>query len=106
MGDGALVEFASVVDAVRCAADIQRGMAARNETEAEDRRIVLRIGINLGDIIVEGDDIHGDGVNAAARMEQMAEPGGICIAGARVVSRLRPSHFHMKLISPARLSRR
>ncbi len=80
MGDGVLVEFASVVDAVRCAAAIQRGMAARNETEDEDRRIVLRIGINLSDIIVEGDDIHGDGVNVAARMEQLAEPGGICIS--------------------------
>ena len=80
MGDGVLVEFASVVDAVRCAAAIQRGMAARNETEDEDRRIVLRIGINLSDIIFEGDDIHGDGVNVAARMEQLAEPGGICIS--------------------------
>lgn len=81
MGDGVLVEFASVVDAVRCAAEIQRGMAARNESEAEDQRIILRIGINLGNIIVEGDDIHGDGVNVAARMEQLAAPGGIIISG-------------------------
>ena len=81
MGDGALVEFASVVDAVECAADIQRGMAERNADEPEETRIVFRIGINLGDIIVEGDDIHGDGVNVAARMEQLAEPGGITISG-------------------------
>ena len=80
MGDGVLVEFASIVDAVRCAAAIQRGMEKRNADEAEARRIVFRIGINLGDIIVEGDDIHGDGVNVAARMEQIAEPGGICIS--------------------------
>jgi TolB-like protein/class 3 adenylate cyclase len=81
MGDGVLVEFASVVDAVRCAAEIQRGMVTRNASEAEDQRIILRIGINLGDIIVEGDDIHGDGVNIAARMEQLAAPGGITISG-------------------------
>ncbi len=71
MGDGVLVEFASVVDAVRCAAAIQSGMAERNADEPEDRRIVFRIGINLGDIIVEGDDIYGDGVNVAARLEAL-----------------------------------
>ena len=81
MGDGALVEFASVVDAVECAAEIQRGMAARNEHEPESERIVLRIGIHLGDVIVEGDDIYGEGVNIAARLEGLAEPGGICISG-------------------------
>jgi class 3 adenylate cyclase/pimeloyl-ACP methyl ester carboxylesterase len=81
MGDGALVEFASVVDAVECAAEIQRGMTARNEHEPEDTRIVLRIGVHLGDVIVEGDDIYGEGVNIAARLEGMAEPGGICISG-------------------------
>ena len=81
MGDGALVEFASVVDAVECAAEIQRGMAARNEGEPEDTRIVLRIGVHLGDVIVEGDDIYGEGVNIAARLEGLAEPGGICISG-------------------------
>ena len=80
MGDGALVEFASVVDALRCAAEIQRAMAAHNADIPEDRRIVLRIGINLGDIIVEGEDIYGDGVNVAARLEGLAEPGGICIS--------------------------
>ncbi len=81
MGDGALVEFASVVEAVACAVEIQRGMAERNAPMAQDRRIVLRIGINLGDVMVDGDDIYGDGVNIAARLEGLAEPGGICISG-------------------------
>lgn len=81
MGDGALVEFASVVDAVHCAAAIQGAMPARNEGEPEDRRIVFRIGINLGDVIVEGDDIHGDGVNIAARLEGLSNPGGVCVSG-------------------------
>ncbi len=66
-GDGLLVEFASVVDAVQCAVDIQKGMAERNADEPDDRRIVFRVGVNLGDVIIEGDDIHGDGVNVAAR---------------------------------------
>ena len=79
-GDGLLVEFPSVVNAVRCAAEIQRAMIDRNSETAEDRRIVFRIGINLGDIIVEDDDIFGDGVNIAARLEALAEPGGICIS--------------------------
>ena len=81
MGDGALVEFASVVDAVACAVAIQQGMAERNAGIAGDRRIEFRIGVNLGDVIVEGDDIYGDGVNVAARLEALAEPGGICISG-------------------------
>jgi adenylate cyclase len=80
-GDGALVEFASVVDAVRCAVEIQRGMIDRNADFPEDRRIVLRFGINLGDVIVEPGDLHGDGVNVAARLEGLAEPGGVCISG-------------------------
>ena len=80
MGDGALVEFASVVDAVECARSIQRGMAERNIGVAEDQRIEFRIGVNVGDIIVEDDDIYGDGVNVAARIEALAEPGGICIS--------------------------
>jgi adenylate cyclase len=80
-GDGALLEFASVVDAVRCAVEIQREMIDRNADFPEDRRIVFRIGINLGDVIVEPDDIHGDGVNVAARLEGLAEPGGVCISG-------------------------
>ncbi|TCN30197.1 adenylate/guanylate cyclase domain-containing protein [Sinorhizobium americanum] len=81
MGDGALVEFASVVDAVQCAAVIQRTMASRNQGEVETQRIQFRIGINLGDVIVEGEDIYGDGVNIAARLQGLAEPGGICISG-------------------------
>ncbi len=72
LGDGLLVEFASVLDAVRSATEIQRGMAERNAEVAEDQRIVLRIGINLDDVIVEGDDIHGDGVNVATRMQEIA----------------------------------
>ena len=81
MGDGALVEFASVVDALRCAVDIQRGMAERNADVPLDRRITFRIGINLGDVIIEGDDIYGDGVNVAARLEGLAEPGNVVISG-------------------------
>jgi adenylate cyclase len=79
-GDGLLAEFASVVDAVRCAVEVQRGMAARNAETPEDKRITFRIGINLGDVIVEGEDIFGDGVNVAARLEALAEPGGICVS--------------------------
>ena len=79
-GDGFLVEFASVVDAVRCAIDVQQAMADREAEIAEDRRMVFRIGVNLGDIIIEENDIFGDGVNIAARLEGLAEPGGICIS--------------------------
>jgi adenylate cyclase len=79
-GDGLLVEFASVVDAVGCAVAIQRAMLAFNTGIHTDRRIVLRIGINIGDIIVDGDDIFGDGVNVAARLEALCEPGGVCIS--------------------------
>jgi len=79
-GDGFLAEFASVVDAVRCAVEVQRGMVDRNEETPEDERITFRIGINLGDVIVEEDDIYGDGVNIAARLEGLAEPDGICIS--------------------------
>jgi adenylate cyclase len=79
-GDGMLVEFPSVVDAVRCAAEVQRAMVDRNAEVPEDQRITFRIGINLGDVIVDGDDIYGDGVNIAARLEGQAEPGGICIS--------------------------
>jgi len=81
-GDGMLVEFHSVVDAVVCAAEIQRRMARRNTDVAPARWIQFRIGINLGDVIVEEDDIFGDGVNVAARLETLAEPGGICVSGA------------------------
>src|SRR3954463_8048717 len=79
-GDGMLVEFASVVDAVSCAVQIQRAMVTRNAAVREDARIVFRIGINVGDIIIDGDDIFGDGVNIAARLETLCEPGGICIS--------------------------
>ena len=76
MGDGALMEFPSVIEAVTFAVDIQLAMRERNADIPEDRQIVLRIGINIGDVIVEGDDIYGDGVNLAARLEGLAEPGG------------------------------
>jgi adenylate cyclase len=79
-GDGMLAEFPSVVDAVRCAAEIQREMTGRNADIPEDKRISFRIGVNLGDVIVEPEDIFGDGVNIAARLEALAEPGGICIS--------------------------
>jgi class 3 adenylate cyclase/pimeloyl-ACP methyl ester carboxylesterase len=86
-GDGMLVEFASVVDAVRCAVEVQRGMSERNARVSVDKRIEFRVGINLGDIIIENDDIYGDGVNIAARLEGIAEPGGICIS--------RQAHDHL-----------
>ena len=79
-GDGILVEFASVVDAVRCAVDIQRLMAERNAEVPQDRQIQFRIGLNVGDIIIDDKDIYGDGVNIAARLEGLAEPGGICVS--------------------------
>jgi adenylate cyclase len=80
LGDGMLVEFASVVDAVRCALEVQREMAQRNSAVPAERRIEFRIGINLGDIIIDDNDIFGDGVNIAARLEALAEPGGICVS--------------------------
>jgi adenylate cyclase len=79
-GDGFLAEFGSVVDAVRCAVEVQRGMAEREREVPEERRIRFRIGINLGDVIAEEHDIFGDGVNVAARPEGLAEPGGICVS--------------------------
>src|SRR3954469_18948449 len=81
-GDGMLVEFASVVDAVSCAVHVQRAMVERNAAIPQDKQIVFRIGINLGDIIIDGDDIFGDGVNIAARLETLCEPGGVCISRA------------------------
>ncbi len=79
-GDGMLIEFPSVVDAVRCAVEVQEGMAIRNADVPKGRRIEFRVGINLGDVIVDGDDIHGDGVNIAARLEGLAQSGGICLS--------------------------
>ena len=79
-GDGVLVEFASIVDAVRCALDLQRIIFARNTGLPQDRRIEFRIGVNLGDVIVAPDDIYGHGVNVAARLESLAPPGGVCIS--------------------------
>jgi class 3 adenylate cyclase len=81
-GDGMLLEFPSVVDAVECAVAMQAVMAERNQGVPEDRRMLYRIGINLGDIVIEGEDILGDGVNVAARLEGIAEPGGICISSS------------------------
>ena len=81
MGDGLLAEFGSVVDAVECAVSLQRGLAERNANVPENERIQVRIGVNLGEVIVEGDDRYGEGVNVAARLEQLAEPGGICVSG-------------------------
>jgi adenylate cyclase len=84
MGDGALVEFASVVDAVTCGTEVQRAVAERNVGVARDKRLELRIGINLGDVMIDDDDLYGDGVNIAARLEAVAEPGGICVSQAVV----------------------
>jgi class 3 adenylate cyclase len=80
-GDGILIEFPSVVEAVACAVAVQLELATRNDTTAEDERIQFRVGINSGDVIVEDGDIYGDGVNIAARLEGIAEPGGICVSG-------------------------
>src|SRR5918993_4468047 len=82
MGDGLLAEFASVVEAVRAAAEMQKAMAERNAILPEGKRIEFRIGVNLGDVVIDGDDIHGDGVNVAARLEGLAEPGGVCVSAA------------------------
>src|SRR5215208_5980754 len=82
MGDGLLAEFASVVEAVRAAAEMQLAMAERNADLPQGQRIEFRIGVNLGDVVIEGDDIHGDGVNVAARLEALAEPGGVFVSGA------------------------
>src|ERR1044072_784501 len=80
-GDNLLAEFASVVDAVRCAVEIQHELKVKNTELPEQRQMQFRIGINLGDVIVEGERLYGDGVNIAARMESLAQPGGICISG-------------------------
>ncbi len=79
MGDGMLVEFASVVEAVLCAVEVQQAMVVREADVPEDRRIRYRVGVNLGDIVIDGDDILGDGVNVAARIEALTPPGGVCL---------------------------
>ena len=89
MGDCTLAEFASAVDAVQCAVDIQKAMREANATLSEDRAIVLRVGLNLGDVVVKDGDLYGDGVNVAARLEAMADPGGICLSAAIMAARRR-----------------
>src|ERR1700684_75927 len=81
-GDGMLVEFASVVDGVSCAVYVQRSMVRRNAAVPTEKQVIIRIGINVGDIVIDGDDIFGDGVNIAARLETLCEPGGVCISRA------------------------
>jgi adenylate cyclase len=90
-GDGLLAEFSSVVDAVRCAVDVQRGMAERNTNVPREKRVEFRIGINVGDIIIDRGDIFGDGVNVAARLQALADPGGICVSG-RVLEDIQGKH--------------
>src|SRR5262245_12454326 len=80
-GDGLLVEFTSVIAAVRCAVEVQRAMGERNADVPQEKRIEFRMGVNVGDIIIDGSDVWGDGVNVAARLEALAEPGGICVSG-------------------------
>src|SRR5258708_6044342 len=124
-GDSVLAEFASVVEAVNCAVDIQTGLKAENANLPAERRMEFRIGVNLGDVMVEGEQIYGDGVNVAARLESLAEPGGICIsdtayaqvrdklalaykdAGEQVVKNIaRPVHVWRVLLDGATAPRR
>ena len=81
MGDGLLAEFGSAVDAVECAVSLQRALGRRNTNVPRDKRVEVRIGLNLGEVIVDGDDCYGDGVNISARLQQLADPGGICVSG-------------------------
>jgi adenylate cyclase len=120
-GDGILIEFPSVVDAVRCAIEIQQGMVERNADMPQEQRIEFRVGVNLGDVMIEGRDLYGDGVNIAARLEALAEPGGICIsrtvlnhardkvsfdvedAGEQALKNIaRPVHIYRIVIDPGR----
>jgi len=93
MGDGLLVEFHSIHDAVECSVAIQRGLVVRNQSTSENRRISYRMGINLGDVIIQGEDVYGDGVNIAARLQEIAEPNGVCISGF-VFGHLAADHEH------------
>jgi class 3 adenylate cyclase len=102
-GAGMLVEFASVVDAVRSAVDVQRGMNERNAKVSVDKRIEFRIGINLGDIIIDDDGVFGDGVNIAARLEGIAEPGGICISSQAHDHLLETLSFTCEKLGPRNL---
>src|SRR5262245_52340980 len=81
-GDSVLAEFASPVEAVRCAVEIQDALKTRNESLPEDQRMLFRVGVNLGDVMIKGEDLLGDGVNVAARLESIAEPGGICVSSS------------------------
>src|SRR5881275_3073632 len=120
-GDGILIEFPSVVDAVRCAIEVQQGMVERNADVPQEKRIEFRVGVNLGDVMIEGRDLYGDGVNIAARLEALAQPGGICIsrtvlnhardklpfdvedAGEQLLKNIaRPVHVYRIIINPAR----
>jgi class 3 adenylate cyclase len=103
-GDGVLVEFASAVNAVRCAISLQTSMAASNGDLPSERQILLRIGVSLGDVIVEGSDLYGDGVNVAARLEALAEPGGIVVSGT-AFDHVRNKIRHPSTISDCRRSR-
>ncbi len=96
MGDGMLAEFPSVVDAVRAAVETQQAVAEHNSDLPEDQWIEFRVGINLGDVVIDGDDIHGDGVNVAARLEGLAEPGGICISGKVYEGSARPGRYAVR----------
>jgi class 3 adenylate cyclase len=100
-GDGLLAEFGSVVDAVRCAAEVQSGMINREPQVPDERRILFRIGVNLGDVIVEEHDIFGDGVNIAARLEGLAPPGGICVSGT-VRDHIGDRYCHGNGVAPER----
>src|SRR5262245_15633288 len=108
-GDGAIIEFRSVVDAVRCAIEVQNGMAIRNAGVPADERIAFRVGVHLGDVVEESDgDLMGDGVNTASRLEGLSEPGGICLSGAayeQVRDRLKESFADLGEKSPKNIAR-
>src|ERR1700738_3736640 len=97
-GDSVLAEFASVIEAVNCAVDIQPGLKSENAKLLPERQMEFRIGVNLGDVMVEGDQIYGDGINVAARLESLADPGGVCISGKvheEITSKLALGYEHL-----------